>query len=214
MTDQPATKPKKLTPKRRAFVSEYLKDLNATQAATRAGYSAHTAGRTGYDLLKIPEIQVEIEREQKRLAEKNDITAERVLEEYRRLAFSDIMSVAPVSGGSVMIKDTSELTPEQRAAVSEVTETKDGLRVKFHSKTAALDSLAKHLNLFNEKMQVEHTMKGPPPVIQIGFGETPEQTDGTPDDNRPDDPIVADQSDDVHQDDRDDQSDETDGSAT
>ncbi|RID91195.1 terminase small subunit [Gemmobacter lutimaris] len=49
-----------LNDKQRAFAKEYLIDLNATQAAIRAGYSERTAGQIGYELLKKPEIQAEI----------------------------------------------------------------------------------------------------------------------------------------------------------
>jgi len=46
----------KLTSKQQRFADEYLVDLNATQAAKRAGYSAHTAGQQGEKLLKKAEI--------------------------------------------------------------------------------------------------------------------------------------------------------------
>ena len=49
-----------MTPKQAAFVLEYLVDLNATQAAIRAGYSAETAGSTGWENLQKPEIQAAI----------------------------------------------------------------------------------------------------------------------------------------------------------
>ena len=47
----PKSKDKKLTPKQQKFVDEYLIDLNATQAAIRAGYSAKTAGWIGQKLV-------------------------------------------------------------------------------------------------------------------------------------------------------------------
>ena len=49
-----------MTPKQEAFVREYLIDLNATQAAIRAGYSERTAGSQSFDLLQKPEIQAAI----------------------------------------------------------------------------------------------------------------------------------------------------------
>lgn len=57
----------KLTAKQQRFVDEYLIDLNATQAAIRAGYSAQTAYRTGADNLRKPQIRSYIES---RMAEK------------------------------------------------------------------------------------------------------------------------------------------------
>lgn len=68
-----------LNPKQTAFVREYLKDLNATQAAIRAGYSAKTAGSQGFDLLKKPEISELVAKHQKGLEEKALVTKEEVL---------------------------------------------------------------------------------------------------------------------------------------
>jgi len=53
-----------LTAKRRAFVREYIKDFNATQAALRAGYAESSARQTASDLLSNPDIQIEIEKHQ------------------------------------------------------------------------------------------------------------------------------------------------------
>ena len=51
-----------LSAKQQRFVDEYLVDLNATQAAIRAGYSEKTAGAQGFDLLKKPEIEAPLLR--------------------------------------------------------------------------------------------------------------------------------------------------------
>ena len=69
-----------LTPKQQRFVDEYLIDLNATQAAIRAGYSARTAGAVGHENLTKPEIATAIANAQARRAEATKITAEWVLE--------------------------------------------------------------------------------------------------------------------------------------
>lgn len=58
-----------LNDKQEAFVREYLKDFNATQAAIRAGYSQKTAGSQGFDLLKKPEIQARLKAFQQKAAE-------------------------------------------------------------------------------------------------------------------------------------------------
>jgi phage terminase small subunit len=75
-----------LNPKRAAFVREYLIDLNATQAAIRAGYSPKTAGAQGHDLLKNPEIQAELEQALAQRAERVLVTAEDVIKGLRREA--------------------------------------------------------------------------------------------------------------------------------
>lgn len=68
-----------LTAKQAAFVNEYLIDLNATQAAIRAGYSEKTAGRTGHENLKKPEIAQAIQEAQAERAERLELTQDDVL---------------------------------------------------------------------------------------------------------------------------------------
>lgn len=69
----------KLTPKQERFVSEYLIDLNATQAAIRAGYSEKTARQAGSENLSKPDIAEAIAAKADKAAEKLDLSAERVL---------------------------------------------------------------------------------------------------------------------------------------
>ena len=61
---------KKLTPKQARFVAEYLNDLNATQAAIRAGYSKRSACSQAFDLLRKPEIAAAVQARREKLAEK------------------------------------------------------------------------------------------------------------------------------------------------
>jgi phage terminase small subunit len=68
-----------LTRKRALFVDEYLVDLNATQAALRAGYSAHNANDTGYKLLHKPEVAEAIRRAVEARAERLQLSSEDVL---------------------------------------------------------------------------------------------------------------------------------------
>jgi phage terminase small subunit len=72
-----------LTPKRAAFVREYLIDLNASAAARRAGYAPRTANRTGSELLSNPDIQTQLQAALKERAEKAAVSAEWVLERLR-----------------------------------------------------------------------------------------------------------------------------------
>lgn len=68
-----------LTPKQQVFVAEYLKDLNATQAAVRAGYSAKTAYSIGEENLKKPVIASAIQEAMDKRAERTEITQDYVL---------------------------------------------------------------------------------------------------------------------------------------
>ncbi|CAA2136743.1 terminase small subunit [Hyphomicrobium sp. ghe19] len=83
-----ATKPA-LTPKQRRFVENYLLDLNATQAAIRAGYSKRTAQEQGSQLLNHPTIRIAIDAAKAERSAKTEICAEQVLEEIAAMAFYD-----------------------------------------------------------------------------------------------------------------------------
>ena len=72
-----------MTPKQEAFVREYLVDLNATQAAIRAGYSKRTAHVIGHENLTKPEIAAAIETAMNERAKRTEITADYVLEGIR-----------------------------------------------------------------------------------------------------------------------------------
>lgn len=75
-----------MTPKQEMFIKEYLVDLNATQAAIRAGYSTKTAGVIGDENLKKPEIATAIQDAMDKRSAKVGITAEKVLENIERIA--------------------------------------------------------------------------------------------------------------------------------
>ena len=75
-----------LTPKQAAFVQEYLVDLNATQAAIRAGYSKATADSQASRLLTIVKVQAAIKDAKAKRAEATAITAEMVLARYWMIA--------------------------------------------------------------------------------------------------------------------------------
>lgn len=68
-----------LTPKQERFVAEYLIDLNATQAAIRAGYSAKSAYSQAHDLLKKPEIAEALSAARAKVAAKTELTQETVI---------------------------------------------------------------------------------------------------------------------------------------
>ena len=68
-----------LNTKRQRFVDEYLIDMNASQAAIRAGYSAHRANMSGHQLLTNTDIKSEIDRKMAEKAEKLDLSREKIL---------------------------------------------------------------------------------------------------------------------------------------
>lgn len=78
-----------LTAKQKRFVQEYLVDLNATQAAIRAGYSAKTASETGYDNLRKPQIAAAIEKAMNKREKRTEITQDMVLQRWWTIATAD-----------------------------------------------------------------------------------------------------------------------------
>lgn len=75
-----------VTPKQQLFVREYLVDLNATQAAIRAGYSAKTARSIGSELLTNPDIAAAVQAAADKRSAKAEITAQAVLQNIQRIA--------------------------------------------------------------------------------------------------------------------------------
>lgn len=89
-----------LTDKQQRFVAEYLVDLNATQAAIRAGYSERTARSVGSENLTKPDITAAIAKAQNKIAKKVEVTVESLageLEEARAIALAEKQSAAAVS---------------------------------------------------------------------------------------------------------------------
>lgn len=146
---------KKLTSKQELFCKEYLVDLNATQAAIRAGYSKRTAGSVGHENLKKPEIESRISELKGQRAEKLDITAERVLEELAKIGFSN---AAELRDSWDSLKDWDQLTDEQKSVISEVevtttvgeSYTSTKRKVKLYDKLAALEKISRHIGFFEK----------------------------------------------------------------
>ncbi len=87
-----------MTPKQRRFVAEYLVDLNATQAALRAGYSARTAPQQGSRLLKNAQVQAAIAGQQAQQLEAVEVRIEDVLRDLKAIAHTDPHVLSEQSG--------------------------------------------------------------------------------------------------------------------
>jgi phage terminase small subunit len=110
-----------LTPKQAAFVREYLVDLNATQAAIRAGYSKSTAGQIGDENLKKPQIADAIAKAQGKRAEKVELTAEMVINGLLKEATADdgpTCKAARVKAWELMGKHLGMMTDRSKVEVS------------------------------------------------------------------------------------------------
>lgn len=171
----------KLTKKQQAFVAEYLVDMNGTQAAIRAGYSPKTAQPQSARLLSNVMVQAALEKAFQKKVGRIEVTVDNVVEELRRIGFADVRSVAGVTGGSVVAVNSDDWTPEEAAAVAELADTKEGVRIKLHPKLPALESLAKHLGLYRpEALDVNLRSDGAPVQVQIKFDGKPPSGDGKP----------------------------------
>lgn len=152
-----------LKAKQRRFVDEYLVDLNATQAAIRAGYSKKTSHVIGPENLEKPEIKAEIAKKMEKRSIRTEITQDRVLTELARIGFADIRKVVrwgetvlrvaesetgetePYHGLALISSD--EIDDDTAAAIAEVSEGPKGIKIKFHDKKGALADLAKHVGV-------------------------------------------------------------------
>lgn len=160
-----------LNEKQKRFAEEYLIDLNATQAAIRAGYSEKTAGQKGFDLLKKVEIQKAVQAGMQKRSERTEITQDRVLQELAKVAFSDLRKVL-TTGGALM--DAQDWGDDVAGFISSVEVVKkpsgeqdeDGRPIVDHvhkirawDKMAALEKLGKHLGMFVDRSK--HEVSGP-----------------------------------------------------
>ena len=150
---------KGLSEKQATFVQEYLVDLNATQAAIRAGYSEKSAARYAVEMLNKTHVAEAIRSAMDARNQRVEISQDRILEELACIAFGDVRDVAEwTEAGGVKLKDSDSLTPAQAAAISEVSETttKDGgnRRIKRHDKVKALELLMRHKGMLNDKLNL------------------------------------------------------------
>jgi phage terminase small subunit len=156
-----------LTPKQQLFVNEYLVDLNATQAAIRAGYSEKTAQQIGAENLLKPVIAAAIQSAMDKRSNKLEITADRVLEEIAKLAFFDPRKFFNADGSPIPIQDLDDDTAMALSGIDVLEEFegsgKDRVFVgytkkfKLSDKKASLELLGRHLKLFTDK--IEHSGK-------------------------------------------------------
>jgi len=145
-----------LTRRQSLFVAEYLIDLNARQAAIRAGYAEGSAADRGWELLhRCPPVMARLKEAMAERAQRTQITAERVLKELARLAFADIRNyLTEGPNKTLVVRPLMELSDDDVAALAEVQAEGDAKtlrRVKLHDKRAALELLARHLGLAGKR---------------------------------------------------------------
>lgn len=146
-----------MTPKQKAFVSEYLIDLNATQAAIRAGYSEKTANEQGSRLLANVSVIKAIKEAIDKRSEKTEVNAEYVL---NRLTQIDNMDVTDILNDDWTLKPLSEWPKVWRTYLSafDVQEIRVGQsegdntigmlkKIKWPDKVKILELIGKHVDV-------------------------------------------------------------------
>lgn len=155
----------KLTEKQKAFILEYLVDLNGTQAALRAGYKGESARRTASENLNNPIVAAEIQKHMDLRSEKVGVNSETVLRELLKIATSDVRRLFDSKGAllppekwpddvasavsSVEIEDLFEGFGDSRTQIGYTK------KVKLWDKPKALELLGRHLKLYTDKVELK-----------------------------------------------------------
>lgn len=169
----------KMTARQQLFCEEYLTDLNATQAAIRAGYSEKYAHTNAAKLLQNTTIKEYIEKRKKDRIKRTEITQDAVLQEIALVAFAvatdyakvvereatvevdgNIIPLLDAEGNPVKYRTvepvlTEELTEEQKRALAVIKKGRDGFEIKPHDKMKALEMLGRHLGLWDKKPEAD-----------------------------------------------------------
>lgn len=168
----------KLTPKQQRFADEYLIDLNATQAAIRAGYSPKSAEQQGSALLRNPKVRAYIDARMAEHSRRTGVTQERIIRELARIAFLDPTQLVNM--------DTAELlddaAADDRAAIASVkVKSMSGdvemieREIRFADKIKALELLGKRFGMWIDKQQVD--VQGAVQIVDDIPNENPRKTE-------------------------------------
>lgn len=145
-----------LTEQKKRFADKYFETLNGSFSAECAGYSSATARQIAHNLLQEPEVEDYITKLRDDYSIKHGINKDRVLNEYRKIAFSDIREILTIDGG---LRDIPDLEDDAAGAIAGIEsfdeydkESGEKLgtnrKIKLHDKLRALEALSKHLGLF------------------------------------------------------------------
>lgn len=156
-----------LTARQQRFTEEYLIDLNATQAARRAGYSARTAADIGRQLLRKAPVAERIQAAMAQRSVRARVTQDRVLQEVARLAFLDIRKAFNVDGTLKPLHEMDDDTAAALAGLDAVELSQDGApvgslkKLKLADKKGALELLMRHMGMFNDRLKVAGEAENP-----------------------------------------------------
>lgn len=161
-----------MTKKQKRFVEEYLIDLNATQAAIRAGYSPDTAKSIGSENLSKPDISAAVAKAMAERSKRTGINQDRVLQELARIGFARITDV--MDPATAKIKE--DASDDDLACIQSVkikpNEWGTEREVKLCDKKAALELIGRHLGMWNDKLD----LKGVEGVVIVNDIPKPDDT--------------------------------------
>ena len=167
-----------LTERMKRFVQEYVIDLDAKNAAIRAGYSAKSAKTKGCLMLKDPRIKEAIDARLKEIADRANMKQEDVFRELVKIARADMSTFAKWGPDGVTLLDSKDLRPEDTAAVAEISQTvtRDGgtKRIRLHDKIKALEMLSRYFGMFTDTPKEDLTIN----VNIEGLGEVTKKHEG------------------------------------
>lgn len=147
------------------FVDEYLIDLDAKNAAIRAGYSPKTANTASEWIKqpnpKKPRVRAEIDKALAARSRRTGITADRVLMELAKVAFADIADVVDLDSGEILPDNRKADTSAIASIKIKQTPTTTEREIRMTDRTRALELLGKHLGIFAENVNIAATV----PVI-------------------------------------------------
>lgn len=157
-----------MTAKQERFVQEYLIDLNATQAAIRAGYSPKTANEQGARLLANVSVQTQISKAEAERSRRTGINQDRVIRELAKVAFLNPVDVIDMDSATIQGEANRDDTACIASVKVKTIPTDEGpiteREVKTYDKLKALELLGKHLGMFTDKLKME----GAVPVVITG----------------------------------------------
>lgn len=148
----------KLTEKQQRFIDEYLIDLNATQAAIRAGYSVKTAREQASQNLTKLNIQQEISEKMAERSKRTGVNQDRIVLELAKIAFVNAADVIDSDDATIKAGATADDTAAIQSVKVKVIPTKEGegveREIRLNDKLKALELLGKHLGMWNDKLDV------------------------------------------------------------
>ncbi|HEP9509076.1 terminase small subunit [Pseudomonas aeruginosa] len=154
-----------LTKKQRLFVEEYLVDLNATQAAIRAGYSTRRAAEIGYQLLQRPEVAQAIQAAMAERSKRTEVEADYVIRRLREIDEMDVLDILEDDGSFRSIRDWPRAWRQFLSGI-EIAELFEGRgddrriagvlrKVKWPDKLRNLELLSRHVGTESAALDLE-----------------------------------------------------------